>query len=365
MAGVSLRKDEWRIYWQWPGHKRKFGHLLKSEYSKKQAWAEAYRIEREGPPKESANLPTFKELADRFFLNRDVAEATKAKACKCVQEFDYFLQSKGLASDVNAVTGFVVQDYMASRKDSGYKPASINVDLAFLKLVFKKYHADGVLGKNPTEGIKYQTEERMVKVLPTKDEVVKILRWFHSNELLFYPWVYFEMTRGWRRDELRLMKVEDIDLQGEKLYVKHTKTRVQRIERLGQDDCLVLNEHLIHLKEAGLYQPSGYLFPAKNGGLICKNTLLRKVKQAAKSVGITKNITNHLFRHYVVTSILSKTANVEVVKAITGHKDTKTILEHYAHATPENVEKGLEITRIDTGLKVKSVPKVVPKRKKK
>jgi hypothetical protein len=37
------------------------------------------------------------------------------------------------------------------------------------------------------------------------------------------------------------------------------------------------------------------------------------------------------------------------VKAITGHRDTKTILEHYAHATSENVKKGLEITKVDTG----------------
>ena len=50
-----------------------------------------------------------------------------------------------------------------------------------------------------------------------------------------------------------------------------------------------------------------------------------------------------------MTSILDKTANIEVVKAITGHKDTRTILDHYAHPQREMVDKALEITKVDTG----------------
>ena len=191
----------------------------------------------------------------------------------------------------------------------------------------------------------------MVKVLPTKEELEKISRWFQLNDPLYHPWVYLEMTRGWRRDELRLMKIEDIDLRGEKLYVMNTKTKVQRTERLSQQDCLILNEHMINLKQNNLYKTAGYLFPSMKGKLLGQNEILKKIQRATKAVGITKNITNHLFRHYVVTSILDQTANIEVVKAITGHKDTKTILEHYAHATPENVKRGLGITHINMGLK--------------
>ncbi|MFC1510156.1 hypothetical protein ACFL49_00660 [Candidatus Omnitrophota bacterium] len=64
---------------------------------------------------------------------------------------------------------------------------------------------------------------------------------------------------------------------------------------------------------------------------------------------MTKNITNHIFRHYVVTKITNEPANIEVVKAITGNKNSKTIQDHYIHANPELVEKALEITRIDVG----------------
>lgn len=146
------------------------------------------------------------------------------------------------------------------------------------------------------------------------------------------------------------MRVNAIDIGGNKLYVRHTKTGEQRLANLNQEDCLVLNEHLVILKKKKLYQPNGLLFPSKQGGLVGKNTVLRKIKRACKRLGIEKNITNHSFRHYVVTEILDHTANVEVVKAITGHKDTKTIFEHYTHAKSEMVNKALEITHIDTGL---------------
>jgi site-specific recombinase XerD len=341
--------------------KREWDTLNKDQYTKREAKAEAQKRDVEGRSTVDA-IHTFRELADKFFANRDVAEATKFKTGKFVDAFDGFLQSRGYGVDVSAVTDVVIFGYMTTRKDAGYKPASINFEVSCLKWIFKKFHAAGVIKQNPADGIRYLKEERGVKVLPTKEEIEGILGWFRVNERLFYPWVYFEMTRGWRRDELRLMMVVDVDLEGEKLYVKHTKTGVQRIERLTVDDCLVLSEHLIGLKKAGLYQGTGYLFPAKKGGLMCKNALLKKIKQASKALGITKNITNHLFRHYVVTSILDATANTEVVKAITGHKDTKTILEHYAHATPENVKRGLDITRLDTGLSMKSVSKFVSKK---
>ena len=120
--------------------------------------------------------------------------------------------------------------------------------------------------------------------------------------------------------------------------------------RLSYEDCLVLNEHIILLKNKKLYHYNGYLFPSRTGNELSKNAMVSKLKRARRDLEIKKNITNHTFRHYVITTILNNTSNIEVVKAITGHKDSRTINEHYSHASPEMVDKGLEITRIDTGL---------------
>lgn len=65
----------------------------------------------------------------------------------------------------------------------------------------------------------------------------------------------------------------------------------------------------------------------------------------------------------MVTAVLDKTANIENVKQLTGHEDTRTILEHYTHSTTEGIARGLEITKLNVSpLSDKFVPKRVPKR---
>lgn len=157
----------------------------------------------------------------------------------------------------------------------------------------------------------------------------------------------YVFTRGWRRDELRFLLVNAVDLEGEKLYVCKTKTKEQRIVDLSKQDCLILNEQLILLRNLKLYHPNGYLFSSLKGNLLGKNKVLENIKRACRELGIRKNITNHSFRHYVVTSIGARTSNIEVIKAITGHKDTRTILDHYMHPQKEMVNKALEITKLD------------------
>jgi site-specific recombinase XerD len=87
------------------------------------------------------------------------------------------------------------------------------------------------------------------------------------------------------------------------------------------------------------------------------------VSKACKELNISKLITNHSFRHWVVTAVLDQTANIENVKQLTGHEDTRTILEHYTHSTTEGIAKGLEITKLKVNpLSDKFVPKRVPRK---
>lgn len=65
----------------------------------------------------------------------------------------------------------------------------------------------------------------------------------------------------------------------------------------------------------------------------------------------------------MVTQVLDKTANIENVKQLTGHEDTRTILEHYTHPTTEGIKRGLEITKLKVSpISDSFVPKCVPKK---
>ena len=352
MAGARNRGHYWQIWWliyQEGKRIRKWDKLSKLNFpNKRSAEREAVRreIERDRAIETDCG---FREYATVFMNNKHVAASSVSRYDLTIRAFDNFLSKTHPDIKFKEITEQIINDFIKERKLK-YSPVGINISLRLLRELFNSAVQKKIIERSPVEYIKYFREEKKVKELPTKDEINKILKWFRENEPLYYLWIYFEATRGWRRDELRFLKLNAVDLRGEMLYIRKTKMKEQRIISLSREDCLVLNEHIILLKNIKLYHPTGYVFPGVDGGLVDKNKVLKKLKKACKGVGITKNITNHSFRHYVVTSILDKTANIEVVKAITGHKDTRTILDHYAHPRKEMVDKALEITRVDTGL---------------
>ncbi|MBU4312663.1 MAG: site-specific integrase [Candidatus Omnitrophica bacterium] len=344
MPGIRDRGQYWQVWWI-VKKKRYWAKLSKKIYPKKKdAQKEAFRreLDEEDAVKKKWS---FKDFSYSYLEEKRPSVQSFEKYDKLVRDFTDFISNGALSS----VTETVVYKYI-SQKQASYKAASINRDITYLKQIFNSAVEKGIIPRSPLKSIKSLEVKKDIKVLPTKEERENILGWFRRKEPLFYAWLYFEITRGWRMNELRNLRVEDVDISSNTLYIKKTKTKTQRLTKLSHEDCLVLNEHMLLLKRKKLYSPEGYLFPSRAGGLTGRNTLLRKIKRGCRELGIRKNITNHLFRHYVVTTILDRTANIEVVKAITGHKDTKTILEHYAHATSENIKRGLEITKVSTGL---------------
>ncbi len=57
-------------------------------------------------------------------------------------------------------------------------------------------------------------------------------------------------------------------------------------------------------------------------------------------------ITPHYFRRRFLTECGKTNAHIADVQAISGIKDIKVIMEHYAYSTVEGQQKVLEITRI-------------------
>jgi len=352
MAGVRDRGHYWQIWWlvrQGSIRLRKWEKLSKIDFPKRRdARREAQRREIEVGLLSKEDR-SFKDCAMEFLDTKHVAASTRDRCFFTIQSFDNFLSRKHSHIKLKGITETIVCNYINDR-EINYSPAGINIDLRFLREFFNNSVERGVIKESPMKHIKYLREEKKIKDMPNKEDIQKILGWFRQNTPKFYPWIYFEATRGWRRDELRYLTIDAIDLKGEKLYIRKTKTKEQRVVSLSREDCLVLNEQIILLKKQNLYKSKGYVFPSREGNLVGKNKILELLKRACRAEGITRNITNHSFRHYVVTSILDNTANIELVKAITGHKDTRTILDHYAHPRKEMVEQALRITRVNTGL---------------
>ncbi|MFH1622816.1 MAG: tyrosine-type recombinase/integrase [Candidatus Omnitrophota bacterium] len=359
MAGVRDRGDYWQIWWLVEG-KREWGRLEKEEYLKKRdAQNEASSRERDGTilTRRSAS---FKDYATKFMTNnKKPGSITIEKFTTFINRFDKYLATTSVKY-ISDITETIFKDYINNcLKVLDYSPTTINRDLEYFKQVMRDAIGRGIIRNLNLKTIKYEKEERKLKILPTATEREKILKWIQKNEPLYYVWIYFVATRGWRQGEFRPMRVSDIDLESKIMYVQHTKTDDPRQENLTREDCIVLNEHFILLKKLKKYSSDGLLIPPRRGTIVSRNTLLRIVKKASKELGITKNITNHIFRHWVVSTILNSGKGIKTVMAITGHKDENTIYKYYAHTTPDDIKDALEITKINTEF----VPGRVPEKR--
>ena len=344
---------------------RYFASLKKSGYSKKDAEKEAYKREIEGERLINGNC-SFTEYAKEFIARSGKSPTTIEKFSKMIERYGEYLKNANINSLYFALMDLAINNYKNECKAKGISNATINRDICYLKQLVMDAREQGLKIKCNLKIIKYDKENPRIPDMPTRAERQQILDWFRDNCPKLYVWIYFVITRGWRMGEFIKMSVSDINLENMTLTVRHTKTGVERLAKLTDDDCMVLNEHILFLKRTEQYKPDGLLIPPqkKEARDIGRNTLFRWVRKACKELNIRKHIINHSFRHWVVTAVLDQTANIENVKQLTGHEDTRTILEHYTHSTTEGIAKGLEITKLNVStLSDRFVPKCVPKKR--
>jgi integrase/recombinase XerD len=347
MAGVRDRIDYWQIWWMVDG-KRNWGRLEKADFPrKKDASNEACSREGEGTILIRRNISVI-DYALAYISRNKVSPESCRKTRNMLQRFSSFAPN----CLIRDFTPDKANDYLAFYKDK-FSPATLKDDVEYMKTIVKDAIWKGVTKMFDFKEIKLPKVGKRLVVLPTQTERQKILDWVKVNRPLYYAWLYFVVTRGWRQGEFREMLISDVDLENKIVYVRHTKTDDPRSEGLTDQDCCVLNEHFIFLKNLGRFSESGLLIPARRGKVASRNTLLRILKEACKDLAITKNITNHCFRHWVVSTILSEGLGIESVKAITGHRDSETIYRYYAHPMPKAIQGAIEATRVDTGFKKK------------
>ncbi len=344
-AGAVERGDSWRIWWHVDG-KRQFGTLSKNDFTTwEKAFDEALRRKFESQINEAT--VTFEEWSKKYIDSRK--DINQEPLIRFSEHFISFLKEKGYEERLRKITEDAIKEFLFDYQSNGHNAVGTNKALEYLRQIFEVAVEKNILSKNPTKGIKKLKAEKKITILPSKKEWQMVLSWFLKNERRLFPWFYFEATKGWRRDELRKMKVSAVDLERKRIRVMHYKQKVEREYPLEDEEVNILNEHFILLKKLGLYKIDGLLFPTRTGGMIQKDVVRLKIKKAAKELGIAKNLTNHIFRHYVVTSLKDFGMTSENIKEITGHQDAETIDRVYTHATSEIVKRGMDPLRPNLG----------------
>ncbi len=172
--------------------------------------------------------------------------------------------------------------------------------------------------KRPKSMPKYLSEEEVKNLLNAA-----------RNNPRDYAIISLLAYSGLRVSELCNLRVEDVDLNERVIYVHSGKGDKDRI--------VVISEHAAEAIENYLFQREDnliYLFASQKGEKISRVQVFRIVKKYAKIAGIKKNVTPHVLRHTLATTLLKRGVDIRFIQQFLGHSSVATT-QIYTHVNDE------------------------------
>ena len=215
----------------------------------------------------------------------------------------------------------------------------------------------------PIDAVRAKTPKRLPSVL-SKEETARMIRSLSGTHQLMAKLLY---GSGLRLMECVRLRVRDVDFAQHHIIVRDGKGMKDRVTMLPDSVSSQLQEHLQQVRllyekdlmngDASVYLPFAlerkypnasrewgwqYVFPAgslsrdpRTGVVrrhhIAESSLQKAVRKAARSVGISKRVSCHTFRHSFATHLLENGYDIRTVQELLGHKDVKTTMIYTKH----------------------------------
>jgi integron integrase len=198
-----------------------------------------------------------------------------------------------------------------------------------------------------------------VPTVLTKQEAIAVIQQCDGIYQLVVKLLY---GSGLRLIEGLRLRVKDVDFAQQQIVVRDGKGSKSRVTMLPSSVAIELRDHLVgiqrqHQRDLSrgfgavnlpfalerkypnanrewIWQyvfPSGSIAKDPRSGLMCRHHLhesgvQKAVKQAARSVRLTKHIGCHTFRHSFATHLLEGGYDIRTIQELLGHKDVKTTM---------------------------------------
>ena len=166
--------------------------------------------------------------------------------------------------------------------------------------------------------------------LPTvlsSQEITRILD--HTTNLKHWTILATLYATGLRCDELRHLKVRDIDSQRMLIHVLHGKGRIPRDIGLSP---VLLDRLRIYWR---WLKPKDWLFPSKQHP--ARPLDLRAIRlicnQAGERAAVKKHVSPHVFRHSCATHLLDAGVDLRTIQVLLGHADIQTTARYLRVST--------------------------------
>lgn len=161
---------------------------------------------------------------------------------------------------------------------------------------------------------------------PTQDDLSPLRKERAYRYLAAFELMY---SSGLRVSEVCNLKKSELDLETgwARVIGKGNKERLVPVGRPAMEHIKLY----YHFREIARPTLQGdYVFLSPHGGRVNASTFFVVLQTIARSVGIKKKVTPHLFRHSFATHLLEGGADIRIIQELLGHSDVSTT-QIYTH----------------------------------
>jgi site-specific recombinase XerD len=210
-------------------------------------------------------------------------------------------------------------------------PGTVELRMSALRFLFKK-----TLKRRDIDfdDIPFPKKPRKLPVILSPREVTRLIN--AAWNLMHRTILMVLYGTGMRRNEARLLKVEDIDKERMVIHIRNAKGRRDRDVPLTPKLHKALREYY------RWKNPRIYLFPSERDHRgeekpVSDKTIWHACHMAAKRAGITKKIGPHSLRHCYATHLVEAGTDLRTIQVLLGHAR----LEHtliYLHLSRRHLQ---------------------------
>jgi len=248
-------------------------------------------------------------------------------------------------------------------------PRVVNMLLFLIKAGLSQSLANAVITRNPASFCKRYKETKREKSPLTTEQQKSFLQSLKEHRL--YAAFLLALATGARRGEVLALRWPKVDLDEGSIKIADNLVRVKGGSKFNEPKTdssrrtillpfravKAFKEHQIqqnvekleseandkkNQSKAPSYQDTGLVFCQTNGTKIDPRNFQRVFETWRNKAGLPKRTRFHDLRHTFVTMLFGAGVDIKTAQSITGHSDTRTLLEIYAHAISESQKKAAE-----------------------
>ncbi len=262
-----------------------------------------------------------------------------------LSQFQQYAKAQFDIDAVADISHFHIRSWLATFKDEGLAPRSINRKLSGLNSFYKYLLRLGVVEKNPVKQLHalrlpdrlpmYLKEQEMQNLL---EEITFEEGFKGATDRLICEMLY---RLGIRRSELINIKENDIEWSLKQLRVLGKGNK----ERLVPLSSEMLNTFKAYIQEKKSLpvDDTHHLLVLETGRPLYESYVYRVVKHYLSQVTTLSKRSPHILRHTFATHLLNNGANIQAIKELLGHSSLAAT-QVYTH---NNIDKLKEIHKLN------------------